>query len=192
MSDAAVAAAHERMAEQLMSDERILGALPEDSAGVLLDWALARLDDAADTADSVDAFAAAADAIRREARTEADAAADRGDDAAALTTYLREKTAAKPGPSAGRPSTVPALPQPVSAERRRAGQISSPEENGAEDEAVSRDARAVRPHVAAPATGAGGEGGGKGPPQRQPSRPGRRDSWWSRMCRFFGMQRGDS
>jgi hypothetical protein len=74
--------------EQLSSDERILGALPEDAAGVLLNWAVARLDATAASAPDEAAFATAADAVFSQARQIADEAAGRGDDAETLARYL--------------------------------------------------------------------------------------------------------
>jgi hypothetical protein len=112
MSDDTIDAAHVRMAEQLMSDERVLGTLPEDAAGVLLDWALARLDAAAAAAADVNAFAAAADAIRRDMRAQADAAADRGDDAAALAAHL----GSAPAVAAQEPDVEPQTTGPSAAE----------------------------------------------------------------------------
>lgn len=60
--------ARERWAEQLMSDERLLGVLPEDAARLVLDHALARLDHAAERAASAADVTAAAEAIRTQAR----------------------------------------------------------------------------------------------------------------------------
>jgi hypothetical protein len=89
MNGDTVADRHRRMAEQISSDERILGVLPEDAASVLLDWSLARLGDAAAAAgDDAAWFEQEAEAIREQTRAEADAAAERGDDGAALAAYL--------------------------------------------------------------------------------------------------------
>jgi hypothetical protein len=71
--------ARERLVEQLMSDERLLGALPEDAARILLDRAIARLDDAAARAGDAAEFASAAEAIRAEARALAGRAAESPD-----------------------------------------------------------------------------------------------------------------
>ena len=86
--DAEVAAAHERMVEQTMSDERLLGALPEDAAGRLLDWAVQRLTTAAETAHDLSSYEAAADAVRQEARQIADGVAEEGGDLEALERRL--------------------------------------------------------------------------------------------------------
>ena len=75
-----------------MSDERVLGVLPDDTAPVLLDWALARLDDLAAHAPDIASFDASAEALRQEMRVAADAAAARGDDAATLAANLGVST----------------------------------------------------------------------------------------------------
>ncbi len=75
----AIADARERWAEQLMSDERLLGAVPEEAARLLLDIGLCRLDAAAARATSVAELDAAAGAILRDLRrlaARAEAAAD--------------------------------------------------------------------------------------------------------------------
>jgi hypothetical protein len=67
MPDNAIESARERLAEQIMSDERLLGTLPEAATELVLDHALARLDDAAARAVSVEALEAEAEAIRADA-----------------------------------------------------------------------------------------------------------------------------
>ncbi|MFN8558326.1 MAG: hypothetical protein U0531_13615 [Dehalococcoidia bacterium] len=61
----AVADAREPWTEQVMSDERVLGAVPEGAARALLADALARIDAAAAHATSVEELDAAVGAIRR-------------------------------------------------------------------------------------------------------------------------------
>lgn len=89
MPDEAIAAAHEQAVEQVMSDERLLGVLPDDLSQTLLDWVIAQFGRAAERAPNVEAFWNEADAIRFQARTLADASADAGDNAAALLARLR-------------------------------------------------------------------------------------------------------
>jgi hypothetical protein len=89
MPDEAIAAAHEQAVEQVMSDERLLGVLPDDLSKTLLDWVTTRIGQAAEHAPNVDAFWNEADAIRHRARTLADDSADAGDDATALMARLR-------------------------------------------------------------------------------------------------------
>lgn len=75
----AIADARERWAEQFMSDERLLGAVPEEAARLLLDVGLCRLDAAAARAANVAELDAAASAILRDLHhlaTRAEAAAD--------------------------------------------------------------------------------------------------------------------
>ena len=60
----------------MMSDETLLGALPEEDAQRLLDWTLGRLEEAARKASDLDGFLVAADAIRAEARRIGAGAAD--------------------------------------------------------------------------------------------------------------------
>jgi hypothetical protein len=93
MPDEAVAAAHEQAVEQVMSDERLLGVLPDDLSQTLLDWVNAQVGQAAERSPNVYAFWSAVDAIRMQARTLADASADAGDDMAALLTRLRSAEA---------------------------------------------------------------------------------------------------
>jgi hypothetical protein len=88
MPDDAIAAAHQRAVEQTMSDERLLGVLPDDLSRVMLDWVIAQLNQSAADAAGVDDFERTADRIRQQARTVADASADAGDDAAALSARL--------------------------------------------------------------------------------------------------------
>ena len=107
--DVEVASAHERMVEQVMSDERLLGALPEDAAGRLLDWAVQRLTAAAEAADSLAAYEVMADAIRGEARQTADAVADQGGDLETLERQLATSSieASSTVPVAAEPWTAP-------------------------------------------------------------------------------------
>jgi hypothetical protein len=67
MPDDSLEPVRERLAEQIMSDERLLGVLPENAARLVLDHALARLDDAAARAASVEELEAEAAAIRADA-----------------------------------------------------------------------------------------------------------------------------
>ena len=164
MKDNAIDAAHERMAEQLMSDERIVGVLPEDAAGVLLDWALARLDTAAAAAVDVNAFAAAADAIRQEMRVQADAAADRGDDAAALAAQL----GAAPAVAAHEPAAVPQTAE--QAEDEAAGYTPSDDTHPV-DQPVAVPSVAAEHDEACPSLSAA-------------------ESLWNRLRRIFAPRRG--
>ena len=114
MPDEAIAAAHEQAVEQVMSDERLLGVLPDDLSQTLLDWVNAQIGRAAERAPNVDAFWSAVDAIRLQARTLADASADAGDDTTALLNRLRSAEAvageAPPKPAgAVQPSTPAAV-----------------------------------------------------------------------------------
>jgi hypothetical protein len=93
-----IAEARERWAEQFMSDEHVLGLLPEEAARLLLDAAIARLDAAAVDARAVETLNAAANAIRRQARALAEAAAGADDPAAYLHAHLAALVA--PGASA--------------------------------------------------------------------------------------------
>jgi hypothetical protein len=133
--DAEVAAAHERMVEQLMSDERLLGALPEEAAGRLLDWAVGRLTAAAETAGSAAAYEAMADTIRQEARRTADGVADEGGDLRTLERWLsRQMDTAAPG-SAGvpaRPRSRARRPEP----RRASSKSAAPAEESTAAEAT--------------------------------------------------------
>lgn len=85
-----IAAAHRRLVEQVMSDERLLGLLPDNLSTILLNRTIARLDAAAVTATSAAELEAKADTIRSQARRVAAAAADAGDDESALTARLDE------------------------------------------------------------------------------------------------------
>lgn len=89
MSHDAVADARERWAEQLMSDERLLGAVPEEAARLLLDAGLCRLDAAARRVASVAALDAAAAAILRDLRRLAARAAAAPDPVAFVRAALR-------------------------------------------------------------------------------------------------------
>jgi hypothetical protein len=93
MPDEAIAAAHERAVEQVMSDERLLGVLPDDLSRRLLDWVRAQIGQAAERAPNVEAFRNEVDAIRHRARTLADASADAGDDAVAFIDRLQSADA---------------------------------------------------------------------------------------------------
>ena len=75
MASDSVADARERWAEQLMSDEHVLGAVPEEAARLLLDYALARLDDAAARATTTDSLDTETEAIQAQARALAEQAA---------------------------------------------------------------------------------------------------------------------
>ena len=89
MNRDAIASAHRRMVEQVTSDERLLGLLPDDLSGPLVTWLEARLDDAARRAASADAYLTAADHIRIEARHVAEAAERQGDDSDAFLGRLK-------------------------------------------------------------------------------------------------------
>ena len=88
MASDAIAGVRERWAEQIMSDEHLLGMLPEDAARLLLDHALHHLDEAATQAGSVEALDEAAASIRSEARELAERVAAADDPAAALRAEL--------------------------------------------------------------------------------------------------------
>ena len=89
MNRDAIAGAHRRTVEQVTSDERLLGLLPEELAGPLVRWIEARLDAAASAAASVDAYLSRADEIRAEARRIADAADHQSDDVSAFLERLK-------------------------------------------------------------------------------------------------------
>lgn len=99
-----MAAARERLAEQLMSDERVLGALPEDLTRLVLDHALKRLDAAAASARSESEFAAAGEAIRLETRALVDRAAESDKPEAVVRAALAASEATMSGGDA-RPAT---------------------------------------------------------------------------------------
>jgi hypothetical protein len=138
--DAAIAAAHRRVVEQLMSDEHVLGALPEDAAGRLLDWAVQRVDAAASIAPNLDAFYVASDAVLAEARATVDAVAAEGGDGASVDRRLaalagpwpdtepahahaaRADDAARAGASAAQPS----VPVVAAAESPPSGMTTEP------------------------------------------------------------------
>lgn len=114
-----IADARDRWAEQLGSDERVLGAVPEEAAGLLLAHGLARLDAAAAVAGSVEDLDAAAESIRAEMRRLADEAAAADDAHAFLLTTLGGAPPAPPAePDAERvshaPAGAPPAPQDVS------------------------------------------------------------------------------
>ncbi len=94
-----VEVARGRLAEQLMSDERILGAVPEDAARLLLDRALAALDATANAAADEAAFAQTGEAIRQAARAIADAAAEAEDPAAVIAAAQFPAMAPAPEPA---------------------------------------------------------------------------------------------
>ena len=138
MNDDAIAAAHERSAEQLMSDERLLGVLPEDATDLLLRWALDRLDAAAVEAPDPEAFAARADAIHREARAVADDAAATGGDAATLAERLGMAYPGAPAPDSDveEPEAVP--PEaPDTPDDRHVIDRAVPDEAASDDNAVA-------------------------------------------------------
>ena len=83
-----IEATHRRAVEQLLSDERILGAVPEDLADVLVRWGIAQLQTAAREAATVKAFVDDAELIRQQARRLADEAAASGGDADTLAKRL--------------------------------------------------------------------------------------------------------
>ncbi len=121
------AGARERWAEQIMSDERLLGALPEDAAGILLDRTLDRLDQAANGATTGQALDVAAETIRAEARALADQAAAVDDPVA----YLRAAYAtrdAQPATPVNAPVAEPDMPLQVDAD---AAGVTSSDNNGA-------------------------------------------------------------
>lgn len=114
MTELRFASAYEHAAEQAMSDEHVVGALPDDASHTLLDWQLARLREAASESSTEEEFEEWAQAIRVEARSVADAAAEAGDDSAALSARLGQ---AQPAPPPERPADASgAAPTPVSAE----------------------------------------------------------------------------
>lgn len=86
--DNELAEAHRRIVEEAISDERVLGALPEDASRTLLDWEISRLDAAASASADAVSFLEQADAIRTAARAIASAAAADGDDGVALAQRL--------------------------------------------------------------------------------------------------------
>lgn len=90
MSHDAIADARERWAEQFMSDERLLGAVPEEAARLLLDAGLRRLDAAARCAANVAELDAAAGTILRDLRRLATWAETSADPVAFVRTALRD------------------------------------------------------------------------------------------------------
>jgi hypothetical protein len=83
-----IAAARERLAEQFGSDERLLGALPEELTRLVLDDAQRRLDAAAASARTAAEFAAAGEAIRVATRALVDRAAESDDPSAVVRSAL--------------------------------------------------------------------------------------------------------
>ncbi|MGD9894746.1 MAG: hypothetical protein AB7R89_22085 [Dehalococcoidia bacterium] len=153
MPDEAIAAAHERAVEQVMSDEHLLGTLPDDLSQALLDWVIARYDQAAADAPGVDTFKSRADAIRHQARTIADASAEAGDDRAALLARLRAADAvadeARPQPAGdGQPPPTEAAPAPL-IESETSGPAPAlpapPPPHAANDDAVVHGTPVARP-----------------------------------------------
>ena len=100
-----IAAAHRRTVERVMSDESLLGALPEEDAQRLLDWTVRRLRVARDAAGRVSEYETAADAVIQEARRHAEEAAA----GAPLAPLLQvgEGTADDPFEREGSPAAVP-------------------------------------------------------------------------------------
>ena len=114
--DTAIADAHRRVVEQVMGDERLLGALPEEAAGRLLDWAVGRLDAAAARAPNAETFYAEADGVRARAREIADAVAAEGGDVDVLERRLDQAGARAGVVAAGKGHEVcppPATPAGV-------------------------------------------------------------------------------
>ncbi len=106
--DDAIQAARGRLAEQLLSDERILGAVPEDAARLLLDRALAALDAAVTAAPDTGTFTQTAEAIRRHARDLADTAAAADDPAVAIAASPFPVLVTAPEQVAAQPPAAPA------------------------------------------------------------------------------------
>lgn len=90
MSHDAIADARERWAEQFMSDERLLGAVPEEAARLLLDAGLCRLDAAAARAASVAELDGVASTILRDLRRLATRAETSADPVAFVRAALRD------------------------------------------------------------------------------------------------------
>ena len=108
MASDRVADARERWAEQLMSDEHVLGAVPEQAARLLLDHTLARLDDAAANSATTEALDAEAEAIRAQSRALAEQAAGAEDPEGYLRTVFGSAGAEPAAASAGE-TAEPAL-----------------------------------------------------------------------------------
>lgn len=131
-----VQAALERAVEQLLSDETVLGALPEDQIQPLLDGAIARLERAAAAAESSEAFAAAFDEVRGKLRAEVMAAADE--------TSGSAEPVATDGPTVeGGPAVHAAVVSAAEPARRQESAWALPESHAAE--ATWEDVEAAAP-----------------------------------------------
>lgn len=127
MPDNSIESARERLAEQIMSDERLLGALPETATQLVLDYALARLDAAATRAASVDELETEATAIRSEASAVVEQAASADDAEAAVRALLPAEPAAEQTASA----TIDETASPEVKQTPEAGDIVAPAEPSA-------------------------------------------------------------
>jgi hypothetical protein len=175
MPDDAIEDMHQRLAEQIMSDERLLGVLPEEATRRVLDHALARLDAAAARAVSVEALEATAAAIRTAAWhivEQAAAAPDPEEQVRALLAAApgaEFETMTAPVPAA---EIVPSAPQP---EPRHVGDAELP---------GTGPAQAAEPHADEAVAGL----------RRAPPLPAQhaRPSLWGRVRRIWrGLGRDD-
>jgi hypothetical protein len=113
-----IADLRDRLVEQLSSDERLLGTLPEEASRLVLNDAISRLDAAAAGAASSEALSARADVIRSEARALVDRAAGAADPEAFVRGALHRDEAA---PAGATPAAVPAPPDASAARSSRRG-----------------------------------------------------------------------
>ena len=157
-----IAAARARWTEQFMSDEQLLGDLPDDAARLLLDHTLARLDAAASQAAAVAALDMAAESLRTDALALAEQASATGDPEAFLRAAVEgvaESTHGATPQPAGEPDP-PTQSGDTGADRPGApgstsdaqAAASAPPSAAAESE-VEQEAPVARP-AAAPAGGA--------------------------------------
>jgi phosphatidylserine/phosphatidylglycerophosphate/cardiolipin synthase-like enzyme len=96
MSAREVSAAYRRAVEQVSSDERLLGVLPDELSQTVLDWTVDKLKGARDSTQDATTFNLAADDIRLRARRIAGEAAAAGDDKQSLVARLKVADGAAP------------------------------------------------------------------------------------------------
>jgi hypothetical protein len=119
-----IATARERWAEQFMSDERLLGDLPDEAARLLLDHILTRLDAAASQSTSVEMLDTAAESLRAEALALAEQASAADDPEAFVRATVETAAGGAPYPAtASAPSDR--SPAEVSHDGSVLGQIAS-------------------------------------------------------------------
>lgn len=118
--DERIADTRDRLAEQLMSDERLLGVLPEEATRLALDHALAQLTAAAALSADPEALRAAFETIRADIRALVDQAASVADPTAFIRAQITPAPttdrAALAGGSTGTDPGLATSTQPVSDE----------------------------------------------------------------------------